>query len=232
MIFSLFTSFVSFAVSAVSSAISVVGSFVASVGKIVLNSISAISTMVGKIAEGLDLLPKNTNMETLGDQALQAADAGIKPENYDSNQAYIDAITQFKIDPEKSKNYTPEQKYLAATGITVKSVEEKFNLKEGSMGDLLTLAALDMRNGGSYFNEDRITKILKSGMDIDKVSRFFEGELGLSDMKAARKELIAIEQEISPEKTDVEIATDLETLTEELKNAADNELSKAENNLA
>lgn len=216
MIFGLIAGAFSAVVGAVSSAISVVGSFVASVGKIVIDGISAISAIIGKIGQALGIIPQNTNMEEFGDKALQASEAGIKPENFDNYQDYINEVKNFNIDPEKSKKFSLEEKQLAATGITVKGIENKFDLKEGSLGDLLTLTAL---NDGKYFNADRITQMIKSGSDIEKVTQYFEGNLGFSDKKAVEKELVKVDQSLDPEKTEDEILAEIDATTEDLQKA-------------
>ena len=47
---------------------------------------------------------KTTNPEQLGDKALQADEDGIHPDNYDTFGEYLNAVEEFEIDPDKSKN--------------------------------------------------------------------------------------------------------------------------------
>lgn len=206
MIFGILAGIASALVGAVSSAISVVGSFCASVGKIAIEAISVVSNVVQAIGAALGIIPKDTNMEELGDKALQASEAGVKPENFDNYQDYINEVKNFKVDPLKSENWSKDEKLLAATGITVKGVEDKFDLKEGSMGDLITLVAMDK---GEYFTPERITNYLQTGTDVQKIAQFFEGDLGIGDKRAIEKELVKAEQNLSPEKTDNQIKEEL-----------------------
>lgn len=215
MVLGLFCSLVSSAVSVVSSIGSAFSSFAASVGSIVMSAINVVSTVIQAVGVALGIIRPNENMEDLGDKALQAADAGIHPENFSKYDEYLAEIRAFEVNPDKSKSYTAEEKMLAGVGVTCKGIEEKFDLREGSVGQLAAMTALNPM----YFNAERLEKWIGTGLDIGKVVDYFDNKLGASESFKVEGNIIATEKQGS-DKTGMQIEQEIEQAKTDIYQAA------------
>lgn len=101
---------------------------VASVGKVfaaisVKMGISAldiaitVAKVVAVVADVLGIYSSDDSIEDLGDKALQAEEAGIKVDDFDSFDEYLDKIKSFELDPEKSKAINQTDKIAASISV-------------------------------------------------------------------------------------------------------------------
>ena len=97
----LFSAIISFTVS-VTKAIVTLG--------LAAEGLTAIGNALTAIGKALGLIRPETQVEDLGDQALQAEEAGITPDAFDAYEDYVKAVESFQLDPEKSKQFTPAEK--------------------------------------------------------------------------------------------------------------------------
>ena len=89
-------------------------------------------------------------------------------------------------------------------------MEEKFG--QGS-SDLLAHIIKDAPNiakGEGYFTEGRVQNILEKIKDVADVAKYFSNKLNPDDSNAVGKQLIAAEQELSPDKSTREIYQELD----------------------
>ncbi|NUG81989.1 hypothetical protein HUN33_18405, partial [Acinetobacter bereziniae] len=108
----------------------------------------------------LGLLKENETTEDIGDMALQAYEADIKPADFSSYDEYISALRNFKLDPEKSEKFNFGEKVSAGITIQAWGLEEKIG--QGS-SDLLVYILKDAPNvikGEGYFTETRVQNII------------------------------------------------------------------------
>lgn len=212
-------SVVSSAFSAVCSTVASIGptlsNFAVSVGRIILSTIPVVAEIVQTVGQILGVLKPNEQIEDLGDRALQAAESGIHPEDFSDYDEYLAEIRAFDINLEKSKSYSIEEKQLAGIGITSKGIEEKFNLSEGSVGQLAAMTALNP----NYFNAMRWEKWITTGMDIGKVVDYFNNKLGFSDTVKIEDRIISIEKQNS-DKTEIQIEQEIEQAKTDIYQAA------------
>lgn len=210
---------ISSGISAVCSTVSSIGSslssFAVSVGSVVLSAISTVANVIRAVGTALGVLKPHENMEDLGDRALQAADAGIQPENFSKYDEYLAEIRAFNVNPDKSKSYTTQEKLLAGVGITCKGIEEKFELREGSVGQLAAMTALNP----SYFNAMRLEKWIANGMDVGKVVDYFDDKLGAADSFKVETKLIETEKQ-GTDKTGQQIEHEIEQAKTDMYQAA------------
>ncbi len=122
------------------------------------NSLSSIVSIVNTIGRALGIWGEKETTDEMGDRALQAQEAGIRPENYETYEAYIKEIRGLDLDPEKSKKYTSVEKVMAGMGVCYWGLDGKYG--KGS-GDLLTHIVKDHE----FFNEKRL------GVYLDGVRR-------------------------------------------------------------
>jgi hypothetical protein len=212
------SSFCSSVVSAVSSIGSTVASFCTSVlpkviptlggpfGGIFLGVANALLTALG-------VFEPDEDVEKIGDRAIQAKDAGITPEKFDTYGEYMEEIRNFKLDPEKSAQMQSEVKIGAGLAIGTVGLEKKFDVPEGSIGPLWILAASDPK----YFTAERLENILKGGGDMGTVVRFFEGKLGPADALDTRQTLMGLERALSPNKSDEVIYAEINLAKDEVR---------------
>lgn len=106
--------------------ITAVGKALAVAG-LVVEGIKAVTGLFMSIAKALGLIKPEVDEKELGDKALQAEEAGIKPENYKTYAEYHAAVESFKVDPEKSKQYTEKQKLIKAAELSAGLAAEKLD---------------------------------------------------------------------------------------------------------
>lgn len=113
----LFSAIISFTVS-VTKAIVTLG--------LAAEGLTAIGNALTAIGKALGLIRPETQVENLGDQALQAEEAGITPDAFDAYEDYVKAVESFQLDPEKSKQFTPEEKVKKGSSWPLVSQQKDF----------------------------------------------------------------------------------------------------------
>jgi hypothetical protein len=153
----------------------------------------------------LGVFEEDDDVEDMGDRAIQAGEAGIKPENFDTYDEYMAEIRNFKLDPERSADLSSVEKLAAGLGIGAVGLEKKFDAPEGSMGVLWLLAA----SNPAFFTADRLVHLVKSGANLLQVASFFDGKLGPADAVAMRQTLMGVERGFASDRSDEVIYADL-----------------------
>lgn len=217
--------------SSVGSAISSACSAVYSAASSVLSSVASVASGVLSLAKVLPILPPQVeaflkvvaaidavckvlgiletdeSTEDLGDRAMQAEEAGIKPENFETYQEYKAAIDAFELDPEKSEKYTPEEKVAAGLGVEFWALEDKFG--KGA-GDLLTHMVKDGVEGGGYFSKERIDSFIDKVESVADVARYFSKALSPEDSNRVEQKLVDAEKALNPDKSNADIYRELD----------------------
>lgn len=218
MVLSIIASVVSTVVSTVSSIGSGVSSFCASVLPKIVPALDQIGAVIKSIAnivfKVLDIFQPDDDVEDMGDRALQAAEQGIKPDNFDTYDEYIAEIKNFKPDPDKSATLSSAEKIGAGLAVGTTGMEKKFDAPAGSLAPIWVLAA----SNPTYFNADRLVGIVQSGHSVTDVMRYFEGKLGPADAVNTRDILMGMERQRTPEKTDTAIYAELTTARDTVEN--------------
>lgn len=113
-----------------------------------LKALGNILTVIGK---ALGLIKPETQVDELGDKALQAEEAGITPDQFETYEAYVKAIEGFQLDPEKSRETTLNEKVEKGIELTAGVTREKF--PELSVETVAKLGAL-IEKHPTVFTED------------------------------------------------------------------------------
>jgi hypothetical protein len=169
MVFPLIIGALSVAGSAIVSAVAAIGpaisSFVATVGPVIANiieTIKPIAELLSKFAniflQTLSILKQGENIEDFGERALQATEKGIKLSDFDDFNDYMDALRNFELDPEISKQRSQAEKLLAGLGIATIGVEDQFGAERGSFNGLWLLPMVNPQ----YFTPDRVQSLLST----------------------------------------------------------------------
>lgn len=85
-----------------------------------------VGNVLTEIAKALGVINQDDNATELGDKAIQAEAEGIVPEKYETYQEYLQAVRDFKIDPEKSMEISDTDKLAKGAELIALSTDEKF----------------------------------------------------------------------------------------------------------
>lgn len=186
-----------------------VGSILATVG----GSLGMVANVVVALCQIFSTLRQDEKAEDLGDRALQAAENGIRPENFDHYQDYLERIRSFEINPEKSAQYSPDTKAAAGMQVAISSLEDRFKTPVGALYGLPILIAMNK----DFFNPDRLSALLKTTHDINAVVDYLDGRLGRSERATVETTLLKAEQSLMPEKTLADVKGDLREVAAKLE---------------
>lgn len=127
--------------------------------------INALAKAVTAFAEEMGII-ETKDPEELGDKCIQAEEAGIKPENFETYDEYAKAIDNFEVDKEKAANTPLEDKLAKATQHSLEALNNKF-----PDADVLNLAKGVVENPEFFENTERFTELAKLvGNDPEKVA--------------------------------------------------------------
>jgi hypothetical protein len=209
MVFGIIVSLVSTVVSAVSSIGPAVSNFCATVLPRIIPVLEQVGQVLKVIANALltalDIFKPGEDVEAMGDRALQAAEQGIKPDQFDSFDEYLAEIRNFRLDPEKSSSLSGAEKLAAGLAIGATGMEKKFDVPVGSLGPIFLMAA----SNPEYFTAERLASMVQTGGSVLDILRYFEGKLGPADANNTRDILMGLERQRSPGKTDDAIYSEL-----------------------
>lgn len=158
--------------------------------------------VVDVIGRVLGIWGEKETTEEMGDRALQAQEADIRPENFETYEQYLKEIRGLELDPEKSKSYTQAEKIMAGMGVCYWGLDGKYG--KGS-GDLLTHIVKDHE----FFNEKRLGAYLDGVRNVADVARFFSGKLSPDEVNRVGDNLLMAEKKLNPERDYADIYHDL-----------------------
>ena len=162
--------------------------------------------LIDVVCKALGIIETDESTEEMGDRALQAEEAGIRPEDYPTYKEYVAAIRNFELDPEKTEKYKPEEKMAAGLSVEYWGLEERFGT---GAGDLLTHMVKDSYQGGSFFNEERVTRFLDKVESPADVAKYFSNTLSPSDNARVEGKLVDAEKSLNPNKDIGDVYRDL-----------------------
>jgi hypothetical protein len=200
-----------------------VSSVVSSIGGAIGAAVSRISPMLGMgievvravsnvaqfILAAFGYIKPDDKMDDIGDRVLQAGEAGIKPDNFEKFEEYVEAIRNFELDPEKSKKLAEQDKLSASLGFATIALEDRY--KDTSTGSIAELWNLVAKNP-SFFNPDLIKHILPITQNFQNISDYFEGRLARQDKLEVGEILFEAEKSLSPNKSDSEILDTIDSV--------------------
>lgn len=214
-----FSSACSFVSSAFTSAVSAIGSCISRT----LSTFTPIIArgletwcVVGAIAEAvckcLGIFKQDEQIEEIGDRAMQATEAGVKPDNFDRYEEYIEAIRNFDLDPKKSESYDRKDLLVMGTTVASKGLDEKLQLADGTSSHLWLMAAANP----DYFSGDRLQTIITSSNPMDVIN-YFSGKLGPASERSVESRLVAMEKALDPEKSEKVIFQELDSAQDAMR---------------
>lgn len=185
---------------------------------VLIGSLEKLNTFVNVVQAVLQIMEvfrPGDQLKDIGDRAIQAARQNIKPENFDSFEAYMDEIRAFELDSAETSKITDAEKYAAGLALGAQGMDEKFNVRGGTMANLWPLVA----NNPEYFTSTRLTSLLNTTTDVISLLKYFEGGLGPAAAAETEGKIIAAEKDMVPEKAEETIYAQLDAAVEHFKNS-------------
>lgn len=192
-------SFVSGAVSAISSAVGAIGSAVANVAtgiaKLGMELAGKVGAIIKEIAVSLGIIKPEEDPEELGEAAMLS---DKKPEDFDSMSDYIDHLRSIPVDKEKLAKMDKKEllaRSAIGTSISLKAIEEKLDTSI-SPTFLATVAKQDMKANEVL---ETIKTYKQVGIKTEDYSRYYKGELNVSDTEKHADALVETYQKLEPD---------------------------------
>lgn len=77
------------------------------------------------LAKALGIIEEKTQPEEIGGKAIQLENEGVKPENFDTRNEYLNKVENYKLDKEKTVEISEKDKFEKAAEIILFSLLEK-----------------------------------------------------------------------------------------------------------
>lgn len=169
------------------------------VAELAVQGLKAVVGLLVNVAKALGLV--ETLNEDTAEKALQAEDEGIKPENFDSYDEYLNAIDEFEVDPEKK--HTEQEKIEKQIELLADMILEKN--PDMPISDMVRVVGSHQ----GYLNEVRLSEIGKvCGGDARKMSEvigLLNGtEKNVIKLDNAEKTMITVEKNLNPSLSDAD----------------------------
>jgi hypothetical protein len=185
--------------SAISSAVGAIGSalssFASGVGAVIGTIIQALPELgkaLGQFAsnllQALGILKPDEKIEDIGERALQMKEKEkLTIDDFDDFDAYMDALRNFELDPDKASKRNPAEKITAGLGVGTVAMERKFNAEPGAYNGLWLLPIVNP----TYFTPERVQNLVTTGQFVGDVWAYLEKRLDASDSRRVEESLVA-----------------------------------------
>jgi|GEM_PF-797151 hypothetical protein len=147
--------------------------------------VQALSKFANAFLQLTNILKPGEQIDTIGDRALQAADKGIKLDQFDNFGDYMQALRQFELDPKLSAHNSPAAKLVAGLGVATVGLEDQFSAQRGSFN---TLWLLPLSNP-DYFTPERMQGWLAAGKLGGDIWAYLEKRLSDGEARSLEKAL-------------------------------------------
>lgn len=199
--------------SVVSSVLPGLGSVLGNVLKVGIQALNALSKGLTAFGNALGLF-ETDDPEKLGTKRIQAEEAGIEPENYDTYDEYLKAIDDFEIDEERASEISVEDKLAKAAQHTLEAVDNKY---PEANAEMLARGALNVPE--FYSDDARFTELAKLVANdpekINLIGKLLCGELEGDEYYDAIDMVISAEQAANPQLSIDEVKEKMQNLLAE-----------------
>ncbi len=189
--------------------ISAVAAFIPKLVEFVGKNWVQIVNIIAGIVKGLNIVQPEANVTDLGDKALQAEEAGIKPENYNSYEEYLKAVEKFETDPERSEKIKEEDKLQKGAEVMTATLIERY-------GDAITALFTMIAKNPNYFEQRMpfFTEMQKSDSStFEDITRYMSGkETDVKKADATLEKIFEVEKKVEPDTTIADMMKNIEKL--------------------
>ena len=172
-----------------------------------------VENIANTVAQVIGIFNGNETAENIGDRAIQAAEQGVKPDQFGTHAEYMNALREVKLNPEKTAGLTDIQKIASGLAVAGRGLDEKFGTPEGTMGNLWWLAAAKP----DYFDANKLTQFLKTGQDVTAIFNYFEGKLGTGASLRVEDKLVELDKSTAPEQEEKSIRSQIYAAAESVQ---------------
>ena len=170
------------------------------VASLALQGLKSLATPLLELGKELGLIEPETDVEDLGDKAIQS---DLKPDDFDCYEKYLKAVEDYKLDPEKSKLSTEEKKIQKGIELTVGVMIDKY--QEFPMGEFINMIG----HNQSFFTESKMGElaivIKTDGQSISDILHYVDGtEKNSTKIQGTVDTLLEIEKNTNPGLSDKE----------------------------
>lgn len=92
-----------------------------------IKTLNVFEKVLVDMAKAFDIISHSESITDIGDKVIQAEEAGIICEDFETYEEYIAAIENFDIDLDKSKTIDDKDKLIRGLEMIVTGIENKFN---------------------------------------------------------------------------------------------------------
>lgn len=158
-----------------------------------IDGIRKIADSIMGLGKSLGLINPEVEVDELGDKALQAEEAGIHPGGFPSYAEYFKKVEDYELDPEKSKEFSEEEKMRKGMELSAGIAIEAY---EGFPMEELCIA---VGKNPEFFTEAKIQEIGKlvcqDGQYVSDIVGYINGtEKNDSKVEAAIQMLTEVEK--------------------------------------
>ena len=170
------------------------------VASLALQGLKSLATPLLELGKELGLIEPETDVEDLGDKAIQS---DLNPDDFDCYEEYLKAVEDYKLDPEKSKLSTEEKKIQKGIELTVGVMIDKY--QEFPMGEFINMIG----HNQSFFTESKMGElaivIKTDGQSISDILHYVDGtEKNSTKIQGTVDTLLEIEKNTNPGLSDKE----------------------------
>ena len=170
------------------------------VASLALQGLKSLAAPLLELGKELGLIEPETDVEDLGDKAIQS---DLKPDDFDCYEEYLKAVEDYKLDPEKSKLSTEEEKIRKGVELTVGVMIDKY--QDFSMDKFINM----IDHNQNFFTEAKmgeIAKVIKmDGQSITDILHYVDGtEKNSTKIQGTVDTLLEIEKNTNPGLSDKE----------------------------
>lgn len=211
-----FFAFVGIVTSAVVSIAAKVAAAVKTVGTVVKVLVTdpkfweTVREIIG-VLKDLGIIETNEKPEEIGDKCKQAEEAGIDRTKFDKFEEYEKAIREFKLDPEKSKNISIEEKLQYAMGFYSMMLEEKDKI---AFEDIVKFSKYLIKFNDLLrpYSKEIFDTFREKDLSLSNIDNFFNKNLKMSEDIKVENALVEAIQKKQPEKNRDEILDEFQEM--------------------
>ncbi len=178
---------------------SLVASLLPEIFEIAGKNLLLLANIIVGVLKGLGIIDSEETPEDLGDKAIQAEEAGVKPEDFDSYEEYVKAVQDFETDPEKSEKIDSNMKVQKGVELTTKIAVERF-------GEPFIEVFLPLLAAYPFFFDERMPIFTEKFRDnpelLANIARFLKGhETDATKAEESLGIMFDVEKQVNPNAT-------------------------------
>lgn len=173
-----------------------------------LDILQNVARVAELLSQGLGVLKPGETLREIGGKALQASGDGITADRYDTHAQYREALRAYTLDPQMRS--APVLELMAGLAVVSAGLEEKFDVPEGSVGEIWPLVAAD----GAYFTQDKLLQLLNTGHELYAFIDYFNGRIGGAESLRAENALTELDRQWHPDRDEAALRAAVQAVQE------------------